>query len=128
MKHRSLPARIVTTVVVITTASFGLAVPAQAAEPLFQLPFPCGQTWHGDNPGSNAHETDWEIDFNRGDDEGMPVVAAAAGTVVTAAHQGSANGYGNLVKISHGGTGYNTYYAHLKDFAVDAGQSVAQGS
>ncbi len=127
MRHRPVLARIVTTVVVTTTAAIGTAVPAQAAQPLFQLPFPCGQTWHGNNSNSSAHATPWEIDFNRGDDEGMPVLAAAAGTVVTAAHQGSANGYGTLGKISHGRSGYNTYYAHLKDMAVEAGQPVAQG-
>lgn len=127
MGLRPLWARLGTTVVVITTASVALAAPAQAAEPLFQLPFPCGQTWSGNNSDSGAHATPWEIDFNRGDDEGMPVLAAAAGTVVTAAHQGSTNRYGNLVKISHGSSGYHTYYAHLKDMAVTAGQPVTQG-
>ncbi|GAB3896789.1 hypothetical protein GCM10029964_078690 [Kibdelosporangium lantanae] len=110
--------------------SVGLAAPAQAAEPLFQLPFPCGQTWNGNNPGSSAHVTPWEIDFNRGsgdDDLGSPVLAAAAGTVATAANQGSANGYGNLVKISHGASGYFTYYAHLRDMVVKAGDTVEQG-
>ncbi len=34
----------------------------------------------------------WEIDFNRADDLGDPVVAAAAGTVETAANQGDAIG------------------------------------
>src|SRR5262245_49320690 len=76
---------------------------AQAA-PAFQVPFPCGQTWHGNSSSSSAHQN-WEIDFNRGSggsaDLGDTVVAAAEGTVRTAAHQGSANGYGNLVKIEH---------------------------
>jgi hypothetical protein len=116
--------------VAAVTAALGLATPAQAAEPQFQLPFPCGQTWNGNNPGSSAHVTPWEIDFNRGsgdDDLGSPVLAAAAGTVATAANQGSANGYGNLVKISHGSSGYFTYYAHLRDMAVHAGDTVTQG-
>jgi hypothetical protein len=108
-------------------AALGLAVPAEAAEPAFQLPFPCGQTWHGNNPDSSAHVTKWEIDFNRGDDLGSPVLAAAAGTVATAANQGSANGYGNLVKISHGSSGYFSYYAHLRDMTVSAGDTVTQG-
>ncbi|QQQ79215.1 M23 family metallopeptidase [Saccharothrix sp. 6-C] len=119
---------IVATVAVVA-ASMAVTVPAEAAAPLFQLPFPCGQTWRGDSDGSSAHES-WEIDFNRGsgaDDLGDPVVAAAAGTVRTAAHQGSANGYGNLVKIEHAG-GYFTYYAHLNTMAVREGQSVAQGA
>ncbi|WP_414640448.1 M23 family metallopeptidase [Amycolatopsis sp.] len=54
----------------------------------------------------SAHRK-WEIDFNRGStddaDLGDTVVAAAAGKVATSAHQGSENGYGNLVKIDHGG-------------------------
>jgi murein DD-endopeptidase MepM/ murein hydrolase activator NlpD len=104
------------------------AAPAQAA-PAFQLPFPCGQTWAGNNSGSSAHVS-WEIDFNRGDtayaDLGDTVLAAAAGTVAVSAHQGELNGYGNLIVIDHGG-GYYSYYAHLDRRAVVAGQSVLRG-
>ncbi|MFI6744538.1 M23 family metallopeptidase [Nonomuraea sp. NPDC050451] len=99
------------------------------AAPSFQLPFPCGQTWTGNSSNSSAHKS-YEIDFNRGStagaDRGDAVVAAAAGTVVISAHQGSANGYGNLVKIDHGG-GWTTYYAHLTVRSVSAGAQVAQG-
>ncbi|MDP9849794.1 M23 family metallopeptidase [Streptosporangium lutulentum] len=95
----------------------------------FQLPFPCGQAWAGNSSGSSAHQS-WEIDFNRGGtanaDLGDTVVAAAAGTVVISAHQGSLNGYGNLVKIDHGG-GWSTYYAHLNSRSVSEGASVSQG-
>ena len=105
-----------------------VANPAQAA-PAFQLPFPCGQTWNGNSSASSAHVS-WEIDFNRGStataDLGDTVVAAAAGTVEVSAHQGSVNGYGNLIVIDHGG-GYHTYYAHLKARAVSAGQTVLRG-
>ncbi|MCG5213148.1 M23 family metallopeptidase [Streptosporangium sp. KLBMP 9127] len=100
-----------------------------AAAPAFQLPFPCNQSWTGNSSGSSAH-TSYEIDFNRGStadaDLGDAVVAAAAGTVVISAHQGSTNGFGNLVKIDHGG-GYSTYYAHLRVRSVTAGTVVAQG-
>ncbi|MFC5822924.1 M23 family metallopeptidase [Nonomuraea insulae] len=102
---------------------------AQILATNFQLPFPCGQTWTGNSSGSSAHES-WEIDFNRGSsagaDLGDTVVAAAAGTVAISAHQGSVNGYGNLVKIDHGG-GWATYYAHLNSRSVSAGQAVSQG-
>ncbi|WP_431899446.1 M23 family metallopeptidase [Nonomuraea sp. bgisy101] len=95
----------------------------------FQLPFPCGQTWTGKNIGSSAHRA-YEIDFNRGStpdaDRGDTVVAAAAGTVVISSHQGSLNGFGNLVKIDHGG-GWQTFYAHLTNRSVSAGAHVAQG-
>ncbi|MET7339649.1 M23 family metallopeptidase, partial [Nonomuraea sp. NPDC005650] len=99
------------------------------AAPGFQVPFPCGQTWTGNSSNSSAHKS-YEIDFNRGStadaDRGDTVVAAAAGTVVISAHQGSANGYGNLVKIDHGG-GWSTYYAHLTVRSVSAGAQVTQG-
>ncbi|WP_020540315.1 M23 family metallopeptidase [Nonomuraea coxensis] len=99
------------------------------AAPSFQLPFPCGQTWTGNSSNSSAHRS-YEIDFNRGGtadaDLGDTVVAAAAGTVVISAHQGSTNGYGNLVKIDHGG-GWTTYYAHLNVRSVSAGAQVKQG-
>ncbi|MFC4533846.1 M23 family metallopeptidase [Sphaerisporangium dianthi] len=108
-----------------------LAPGASAAgpRPNFQLPFPCGQAWTGNSNASSAHES-WEIDFNRGGtadaDLGDAVVAAAAGTVVISAHQGSTNGFGNLVKIDHGG-GWSTYYAHLRVRSVSAGAHVSQG-
>jgi hypothetical protein len=107
------------------------AAPAQAAgpRPAFQLPFPGGQTWHGNSSNSSAHRS-YEIDFNRGStadaDLGDTVVAAAAGTVITSAHQGSVNGYGNLVVIDHGG-GWRTYYAHLRVRSVAVGATVARG-
>ncbi|MCK2215561.1 M23 family metallopeptidase [Actinomadura sp. ATCC 31491] len=99
------------------------------AAPAFQLPFPCGQQWTGNSSNSSAHQS-YEIDFNRGStanaDLGDTVVAAAAGTVVISAHQGSTNGYGNLVKIDHGG-GWTSYYAHLNARSVSAGAQVKQG-
>jgi hypothetical protein len=112
-----------------TTGIVAGATPAQAAPPAFQLPFPCGQTWNGDSDNSSAHVS-YEIDFNRGStataDLGDTVVAAAAGTVEVSAHQGSVNGYGNLIVLNHG-NGYYTYYAHLDSRAVVAGQSVLRG-
>ncbi|WP_327581298.1 M23 family metallopeptidase [Nonomuraea sp. NBC_00507] len=99
------------------------------ATPAFHLPFPCGQSWTGNSSNSSAHRS-YEIDFNRGStadaDLGDTVVAAAAGTVVISAHQGSANGFGNLVKIDHGG-GWQTFYAHLNVRSVSAGARVSQG-
>lgn len=99
------------------------------AAPAFQLPFPCGQAWTGDSDASSAHQS-FEIDFNRGStataDLGDTVVAAAEGTVRTASNQGSANGYGNLVKIEHAG-GYFSFYGHLSSMAVAVGQVVSRG-
>jgi hypothetical protein len=105
------------------------AAHAAGPRPAFQLPFPCGQSWNGDSDNSSAHES-YEIDFNRGStadaDLGDTVSAAAAGTVLTSAHQGSANGYGNLIVIDHGG-GWRTFYAHLRSRSVGAGATVARG-
>ncbi|WP_433333831.1 M23 family metallopeptidase [Spirillospora sp. CA-294931] len=109
--------------------SVRVAPVAALAAPAFELPFPCGQSWTGNSTNSTAHRS-WEIDFNRGStagaDLGDTVTASAAGTVATSAHQGSANGYGNLVVIDHGG-GWKSYYAHLQSRAVSFGQRVARG-
>ncbi|MBD5634451.1 MAG: M23 family metallopeptidase [Candidatus Eremiobacteraeota bacterium] len=53
-------------------------------------------------------------------DYGDPVVASAAGTVVSAQYDG---GYGNKIDIDHG-NGYHTWYCHLSRIDVSAGQFV----
>ncbi len=117
------------TVAVAAAVLTVVGAPAASAAPSFRLPFPCGQKWVANNDNSSAHVAE-ELDFNRGAtpsaDEGDTVLAAAGGTVATAANQGTANGYGNLVKIDHGG-GWYTYYAHLKTMAVKPGQAVLRG-
>jgi len=115
-------------VLAVGTIAFIPPLSASAA-PAFHVPFPCNQVWHGNSSNSSAHES-YELDFNRGStptaDLGDTVVAAAGGTVRTASHQGSANGYGNLVKIEHSDS-YFTYYAHLNTIAVTVGQVVSRG-
>ncbi len=54
---------------------------------------------------------------------GSPVLAAAAGTVLTAGRNG---GYGNLVVLRHE-NGVTTRYAHLSMIKVRAGQTVKRG-
>ena len=54
---------------------------------------------------------------------GTPVLASAAGTVVTACYNA---GYGNLVVIDHG-DGYQTAYGHNSKLFVKAGQKVKKG-
>lgn len=54
---------------------------------------------------------------------GTSVVAAGAGTVVSAGWSG---GYGKLVVIRHG-SGIDTYYAHNSSIIVSAGQKVSAG-
>ena len=65
------------------------------------------------------------VDFNRADDIGDTVVAAAAGKVTRVENEGNVS-YGRWVEIDHGG-GYRTRYAHLNTQSVSVGQSVAQG-
>ncbi len=96
---------------------------ALAGAPLFQLPFPCGQVWAGQT--RSDHSPSLAVDFNRTDDLGDPVVAAAAGTVTRVDNEGSVS-YGRWVEIDHG-SGYRTRYAHLNSQAVSVGQHVSQG-
>ena len=58
-----------------------------------------------------------------GGDHGMPIYAAASGTVIYA---GWISGYGNAVIIDHGG-GVTTLYGHNESLNVSEGQSVSQG-
>ena len=55
---------------------------------------------------------------------GTHIVAADAGYV--AVLQSSRTGYGNMIVVDHG-NGYQTRYAHLSAFYVEAGQSVSRG-
>lgn len=96
---------------------------AAAAAPRFQLPFPCGQVWSGQTRTNHSPQN--SIDFNRSNDEGDTVVAAAAGTVSRVANEGNTS-YGRWVEIRHSG-GWTTRYAHLSSQSVAVGQSVKLG-
>ena len=54
---------------------------------------------------------------------GTPVHATADGIVIFTEFE---SGYGRLVVVDHGG-GFQTYYAHLSQFWVHAGQEVRRG-
>src|SRR5262245_32099096 len=56
-----------------------------AGRPLFQLPFPCGQVWAGQT--RTNHSPSRAVDFNRANDLGDTVVAAAGGTVTRVADE-----------------------------------------
>jgi hypothetical protein len=94
-----------------------------ALSPSFQLPFPCGQVWAGQT--RTAHSPTLAVDFNRFNDTGDTVVAAAAGTITRVANTGSTS-YGRWIEIRHG-NGYSTRYAHLSSQTVNVGQVVARG-
>lgn len=75
-----------------------------------------GWTFH--DPGNPGH-IGLDIDAEMWD----PIVAALDGKVVFAEWGG---GYGNLVILKHD-EGWSSYYAHLTEIAVKAGQNVRQG-
>ena len=91
--------------------------------PLFQLPFPCNQVWAGQTRSNHSPQN--SVDFNRNDDIGDTVVAAAAGTVTRVDNEGNVS-YGRWIEIDHG-NGYRTRYAHLNSQTVAKGQKVSQG-
>lgn len=96
---------------------------AAAGVPRFQLPFPCGQVWAGQT--RTNHSPTPSVDFNRANDIGDTVVAAAGGTVTVVGNTGGSS-YGRWIEIAHAG-GYRTRYAHLNSQSVRVGQSVARG-
>jgi murein DD-endopeptidase MepM/ murein hydrolase activator NlpD len=67
-------------------------------------------------------------DLHRGIDigawKGAPILAADSGYVVAAGWDDS--GYGRMVVIDHG-NGFQTVYAHLQVYFIEAGDSVAKG-
>ncbi len=91
--------------------------------PRFQLPFPCGQVWAGQTRTNHSPQN--SVDFNRTNDLGDAVVAAAAGKVTRVANTGSTS-YGRWIEIAHG-DGLTTRYAHLSTQTVSVGQQVSQG-
>jgi hypothetical protein len=108
--------------------------------PAFQLPFPCGETWH---LSTYAGHDDYDIDFffAGGPSGGRSVLASAAGTVVWAGWEatleggapatpgtvGTRGGLGYGVIINHGG-GWFTSYGHLQaQPEVRDGETVPQG-
>ncbi|KRF35997.1 VCBS repeat domain-containing M23 family metallopeptidase [Nocardioides sp. Soil805] len=105
----------------VATASPAFAVPLTP----YQMPFPCGQTWTGSTRSGHSPSSR-SIDWNRTDDAGSAVVAAAPG-VVTTADATSRSGYGHHVVVDHQ-NGESTVYAHLDAVVVAAGQRVDQGA
>lgn len=96
---------------------------ALSGAPAFQVPFPCGQVWAGQT--RTNHSPTNSVDFNRSDDVGDAVVAAAAGKISRVDNEGNVS-YGRWIEIDHG-NGYRTRYAHLSSQVVSVGQSVSQG-
>ncbi|MEV1144870.1 VCBS repeat domain-containing M23 family metallopeptidase [Micromonospora sp. NPDC049799] len=108
----------------VVLTAVGLATPASAAgpRPLFQVPFPCGETWLMTTyPGH-----DYKIDMTHPSGSlGRPIIASASGTV-SFAGWGSSGGW--WVMIDHG-NGWQTQYLHMDEPGpvVRQGQQVGIG-
>jgi hypothetical protein len=125
MNHRFH--RVAVAVLGLVAGAAGLGVvPAQAAgpRPLFQLPFPCGESWRLQTYHDHG---DYDIDmfYNDGDERGRSILASFDGTVVGAGYQDGGAGWN--VAIDHGG-GWRTAYMHMRESPmVVMGQVVLQG-
>ncbi len=122
----TLPRLVAATAFVALGAVVATATPAAAA-PLtsYEMPFPCTESWKGTTRASHSPSSK-AIDWNRTDDVGDPVVAAAPGVVTTAVPNGT-RGYGRYVVVDHG-NGESSLYAHLSVVTVGVGQPVDQGA
>ncbi|MER6949581.1 FG-GAP-like repeat-containing protein [Nonomuraea sp. NPDC000554] len=116
------------TAMVTMTACVGLASPAPAfaagPPPSFRAPWPCGEArdyYHHSTEVANA------IDFNLpgSADLGTPALASAPGVVIDTVRNDP--GYGNYVRVDHGG-GWTTLVAHLDRITVDDNQWVDAGT
>lgn len=93
----------------------------------FVWPLPCSQRvtsrfGYRSDPFTGEERYHSGIDIDGYGNDGSPVIAAAAGEVITASYDSA---YGNYVIIDHGGT--STVYAHMSGLAVSEGQTVKQG-
>ena len=103
----------------LITASIVAAPPALAMPSInFQMPFPCGETWHASTYGGH-NAIDWNV-FPSGN--GRAVTASAAGTATLGYQAGT--GWGYYVTINHG-NGWQTRYAHLQEGGRASGAVVA---
>lgn len=88
--------------------------------PLGSITVTCAYGWRT-HPvwGYESFHTGVDLAANQGD----PIYAVASGTVTTATYQ---TAYGYCVEISHG-NGYGSFYGHMTNYIVSAGQYVSQG-
>ncbi len=120
--------RVLVPVAVTAALLTGLPGPTYAAGtdgPDYEMPFPCGDTWNGSSRYNHSPSA-LAIDWNRTDDLGAMMVAAAPGVVTSAVNLGNRS-YGRYIVVDHGG-GRSTLYAHLSAFWSTTGQAVDQGT
>ncbi len=86
--------------------------------------------WYSSHFGWRNHPLTQNREFHQGLDiktrAGVPVIAAADGTVV---HVGKKGYLGNTIEITHETSGYKTLYAHLQGYAegLKVNQEVVRG-
>lgn len=85
--------------------------------------------WYSSGFGRRVHPLTKRREFHRGLDiktrSGVPVIAAADGTVVKVGRNGF---FGNTIELKHERSQFKTLYAHLKGYAkgLEVGQKVAR--
>ncbi|GAA3166040.1 hypothetical protein GCM10010451_12650 [Streptomyces virens] len=126
MRRRHLTLGLIGTVL----ASSALLVPAPTASaagprPDFRAPWPCGEGRDYYHHSSEVHNA---LDFNIAGsaDLGTPALASASGTVIDVVPMPNSSGYGNYVRVDHGG-GWTSLVAHLDRISVAKGQYVRTG-
>ena len=87
------------------------------------MPFLCGEAWTGASRSYHSPSF-YSIDWNRPDDYGHPLLAAAPGVVTRVVPDG-ATGYGRYAIIDHG-AGSSTLYAHMKETWLVEGMTIDQ--
>ena len=87
------------------------------------MPFLCGEAWTGTSRSYHSPSF-YSIDWNRPDDYGHPLLAAAPGVVTRVVPDGS-TGYGRYAIIDHG-AGRSTLYAHMKETWLVEGMTIDQ--
>jgi len=116
----------------VAVAATGLLIsqlPAVAAgRPVFQMPFPCGQTWRAYTHSGHAYPLA-QLDWGQPPSSGKRVVASASGTVVGS---GVYNDGVSYVLVDHG-SGWQSRYLHMQTGSlarvgtwVDAGDPIGQ--
>jgi hypothetical protein len=108
----------------VLTGLPGVAYAAPAG-PDYEMPFACGDTWTGSSRYSHSPSS-LSIDWNRANDLGALMMAAAPGRVTKVADLGTRS-YGRYIVVDHGG-GRSTVYAHLLSIWTTLGETVDQGT
>ncbi|TDD55433.1 M23 family metallopeptidase [Kribbella antibiotica] len=109
--------------ILVTAGLVAVPTTAMAADPLFQMPIPCGLRWTtATHSGHNPKEKLDMVDPG-GHTQGTAALAAAGGRV---SYSGFLGETGNLIVIDHGG-GWQTRYMHLDRRDVGLDDTVVRG-